>query len=198
MYSIGLVRFSHKKQFNLSKALEMFFAKHAPDIKHNKPKLVNNILADDKNFTKFAAFVDKSLKDGSLKGKPVRLNYSYEEAEMHRVKAEAEKKALNKEELLLWNLIKKYDDPTRLSKCTSFFNKKGMWFPPNNDLMVSRVGKNLPKLLFMINSGYFEELKSFLTGRTPEDQAAYNMYKIEQTAFGKHVLKFEHWKESNE
>ena len=108
MYNYGLVKFLQAKKlksnecinaFLKSEGVTEFTAKH-----HNR---VNSYI--EKHWTKFASFVDRGIKDGTLQGKAVKLNTYYDEQNEYRniVKNEYKEAKLTAEQQKILDKIRK-------------------------------------------------------------------------------------------
>jgi hypothetical protein len=161
MYNKGLERFLQAKKVSSQKAINAFLqSKEITDFTAKNHFKVNGYI--NANFEAFATFVDQSIKNGTLTGKAVKLNTSWEIQRQRSAAIGAEFHDCNADEIALYNDICKYDDCIHLSKTQSFFNKRGVLLPGNNHEAISRIGKLLPKLQFIINHSLFEEYKAFL------------------------------------
>lgn len=94
MYNYGLVKFLQAKKLKSKECINAFLesngvttfqAKH-----HNR---VNDYL--EKHWVKFASFVDRGIKDGTLKGKAIKLNTFYDEREEYFALVKNEFKEVN-------------------------------------------------------------------------------------------------------
>jgi hypothetical protein len=123
MYSYGLVKFLQAKKLKSAEAINSFLksegitnytAKH-----HHR---VNSYI--QKNWTKFATFIDKEIKNGNLKGSAVKLNHYYDEQREYKneVRNEFVNANLTVDQEMLLNYIKEYG----VGSVHSFLNKKGI------------------------------------------------------------------------
>lgn len=164
MLDRGLLSFLAAKNVKTNQAITMFLqSEEITGFTSRNHRQVNSYIQN--NWNKFATFIDKSIKSGKLNGTPVKLNYYYEEERQRREAAQIEYNAMPDDVKRLWKLITKYDDKAKLSKCASFFGKRGLFFPKNDDTATSAIARNLPKLMYMIESGYYEELIEHLTNQ---------------------------------
>lgn len=162
MYSKGLERFLQAKKVSSQQAINAFLqSKEITDFTAKNHFKVNGYI--NANFEAFATFVDQSIKNGTLKGKAVKLNTYWEAQRERSAMVGAEFHNCNKHEIALYNTIGKFDGLIHLSKTQSFFNKRGILLPGNNSEAISRIGKLLPKLQFIINHELFEEYQNHIT-----------------------------------
>ncbi len=153
MYNRGLEVFMHNKQLKSQDTINQFLQSEGiTEFTAKNHIRVNNYI--EKHWTKFASFVDSGIKSGKLKGKAVKLNHYFDEQREWKEKAKAERNLLTDEENKLYNIIRRFDDSW--GKVTSFFAKRGINLPKNNEGITKAV-KTQPKLITILNSEYYEE-----------------------------------------
>ena len=155
MYYRGLQRFMEYKHLKPKECIGKFLESQKVDFSHRNHRKVNKYISE--NWNRFATFVDKGLKSGELKGKDIKLNHYYDERKERKEMVNREYDNISDEVKDFFKVIKKHDDPMRLSKCSSFLGKKG-YNLPRNDEGVSLIKRVLPKLEYMIDSGYKDEI----------------------------------------
>jgi len=149
----GLEAFIHAKQLNAKKTISDF-------LESQNEKFCGIRKAEifiQNNWNKFASFVDKGLKAGTLTGRDVRLNYGYEEQAKRNALIREEEKMLTNDEFELYLLLKKKAPITVFSKASSFFNKRGFNIPANNNEATARALKCQPKLKFILEHDLYNE-----------------------------------------
>ena len=155
MYSIGLQSFMTAKKLKSKQVIDAFLKKQGViNFTSKNHHRVNSYI--DNNWLKFATFVDKGLKDGTLSGKPIKLNTYFDEQRKRQDAINAEFKSFSKEELTLINFLRKNDDFSNLSKTNSFFNKKGIYLPKGQEGF-SKAMCHLPKIQFILQHELYEE-----------------------------------------
>ncbi len=76
-YDYGLVRFIQAKKLKSTECINAFLKSEGiTDFTAKNHSRVNGYIK--KNWTKFASFCDRGIKDGALTGRPVKLNISYD------------------------------------------------------------------------------------------------------------------------
>jgi len=133
MYNYGLIKFLQAKKLKSNEAINAYLSyKEIIDFNAKNHNKVNDYL--DKNWSDFAQFIDKAIKDGLIKGERVRLNYHFEEQRNRHleVRKEFENENLSKDEEYLINL------KTHFSKVRSFICKKGLKVPPKDNNYTSK------------------------------------------------------------
>jgi hypothetical protein len=163
MYSYGLETFIQSKKLNSKEAINKFLEQEKiTEFTAKNHNRVNNYIQN--NWVKFATFIDKGIKSGLLKGKAIKLNYYFDEQREFKNNCKEEIKLITKEEMQLITLINKYDDLIHLSRTSSFFGRKNMKMPSNQEGF-SRKYKILPKIQFILNSKFKEEYICFLKNK---------------------------------
>jgi hypothetical protein len=162
MYSIGLEKFIQAKRLKSKEVINLFLEHESiTDFNANNHNKVNNYIQN--NWNKFATFVDKSIKNGIIRGERVKLNSYFDEQVEFRRKCKTEESTISNEEMKLINIIKNYDNIIQLNKCHSFLNKRNIKLPANQE-GCSRKYKILPKIKFILELGELkEELLKYLT-----------------------------------
>ena len=163
MYSYGLKIFAQAKKLDLRETISKFLEQEKiTKFTVNNHNKVNNYIQN--NWIKFATFVDKGIKSGLLKGKVIKLNTYFDEQREFKNNCKKEIKLITKEEMQLITLISKYDDLMHLSRTSSFFGRKNIKMPSNQEGF-SRKYKILPKIQFILNSDLKEEYINYLKNK---------------------------------
>ena len=161
MYSIGLQSFMTAKKLKSKQTIDAFLKEQGVTKFTSKNHYqVNNYI--ENNWLKFASFVDKGLKNGTLSGTPVKLNTYFDEQRQRKETINAEFKSFTKEELNLINLLKKYDCLSQMSKTHSFFNKRGIKLPSRSEDGVSKAMLQLPRIQWIIQHELYSEFVEYL------------------------------------
>lgn len=150
MYNTGIEVFLNLKKVNIREGVKAF-------IKHKgvKTNPYDNYEASayiQSNWEAFASFIDKSIKDGTLKGTAVKLNSYYQEQRQRNEMIRAQTKELNitKEEQRIFNRIKK-EGPGFLY---SFLMSNGVQ-PCKKDLtIISKTQQYLPLVRLALENNY--------------------------------------------
>lgn len=124
MYSYGLVKFLKAKKLKSNEAINAYLSyKLITDFNAKNHNRVNDYL--ESNWSNFAQFIDRAIKEGLISGERIRLNYHFEEQRNRHleVKQEFENESLSKDEEYLINLNSNF------SKVHSFICKKGFNVP---------------------------------------------------------------------
>jgi hypothetical protein len=151
MYYYGLVKFLQAKKLKSNECINAFLISEGiTDFTAKNHNRVNEYI--DKHWIKFAAFVDKSIKNGNIQGKAVKLNTYYDEkAEWLRlVKNEFEEVKLTKEESDLLGKIKNKG----VSHIQSFLHNKGVTGLGKDYSYKSKTLQWLPLVKKAIENGY--------------------------------------------
>ena len=124
MYNYGLVRFLSAKKLKSNQAINAYLVhKGITEFTAKNHNRVNDYL--ESNWSNFAQFIDRAIKEGLISGERIRLNYHFEEQRNRHleVKQEFENESLSKDEEYLINLNSNF------SKVHSFICKKGFNVP---------------------------------------------------------------------
>jgi hypothetical protein len=141
MYNIGLVRFIEAKSLKSKQCIDAFLKHQGVAFTSKNHNRVNDYI--DKNWNRFATFVDKGIRAGTLNGNPVKLNTYYAEQEERRniVASEFDNEELSGEEKWILTYIGKHgvgNVQSYLSKVQkqhspakdySYTSKKLQWLP---------------------------------------------------------------------
>lgn len=161
MYNRGLQSFINAKQLKPSQCINAFLRSEGiTDFNYKNHNKVNRYI--QKYWNKFANFIDKGIKNGTLKGKAVKLNTYYAEKRQYKQEAKEECSLLTKEEWALVKILKEHDDFTRLSKCHSFFNKRNIELPKPNSESLTRIVHHLPRIQFILNHRLYDEFIDYI------------------------------------
>lgn len=152
MYNRGIESFLQmKKVGNMKNAVQQFLDEQEIELftANNYVDASNYI---QRNWVKFASFIDQSIKNGKIKGKAVRLNYSYEEDRRRQkaVKAEFEAIKLSTEQQFLLDFVKE----NGAGKIQSFLAKKGHQTPAKDLNYTAKSLQWLPMINLAIEAGY--------------------------------------------
>lgn len=140
MYNYGLLRFLKAKQVKPSEAIHLFLQnENITDFKPKNHNRVNDYIQN--NWVKFSSFVDKSIKDGILKGKPVKLNtYFQEQHERNQVViGEFKSVTLTAQEKKIIML-----ENWQLGAVHSFFSKNNIDIPKRDESFTSKKLQKMP------------------------------------------------------
>jgi hypothetical protein len=141
MYNQGLIKFIQAKRlsstqcinsFLISEGITNFSAKN-----HNR---VNSYI--ETNWTKFASFVDKELKNGNLKGRAIKLNTYFDEQRERKEKVKDEYNSIElsiQQQQLLFRIRKE-----GIGFIQSFLMKNGIKPLPKDSSFTSKVLSWLP------------------------------------------------------
>ena len=123
MYNQGLAQFIQTKKLKANECINSFLkANEVTDFTAKNHNRVNGYI--EKNWTKFASFVDNGIKNGTLSGQRIKLNSYYQEQKerVNIVKGEFINLELTNEQKLIINHIK----VNGVSKIQSFLQKQGI------------------------------------------------------------------------
>lgn len=157
MFNYGLVKFLQAKKLKSNEAINAYLNhKGIVEFSAKNHNRVNDFL--EKNWSNFAQFIDKSIKDGTIKGERVRLNYHFEQQrDRHlEVKKEFENENLSKDEEFLLN------QTTFFSKIFSFINKKGFKTPAKNYDYTSKKLQSMPIIILLRENNLIQECVDFV------------------------------------
>jgi hypothetical protein len=167
MISRGITVFLHKKNVSLYTALSLYLQylgiTNVKMTNHNK---INKLI--DSDWTKFATFIDKSIKSGKIKGNDIKLNTYYDEQRQYKEQSKQMFNSLSDEERFVYTSLKKLDDYRHYSIQQSFFNKKGVKLPSNTDGL-TKIEQVLPRVVAITQSEYYEEFKEHLITLLKQD-----------------------------
>ena len=151
MYNYGLVKFLQAKKLKSNECINAFLtAEGITDFQAKHHHRVNDYI--ENNWTKFASFVDRGIKDGTLHGKPVKLNTYYDEMEEYNniVKNEFKEANLNQQQQELFDYIRRKG----VGKLMSFLMKKEV-VPTRKDLSFkSKTLRWMPLVNQAIENGF--------------------------------------------
>lgn len=82
MYNYGLVKFLQAKKLKSNECINAFLKSENCDFEAKHHNRVNTYI--EKHWVRFASFVDKGIKDGTLQGRAVKLNTYFDEAREYR------------------------------------------------------------------------------------------------------------------
>lgn len=145
----GVLAFISQKELNDFKTVKAYIKKLGLQIDPNSKKAANII---NKNFVSFASFCDKSIKEGTLEGKAVKLNTYYDERREYKQQAYKEYKEANltAEHEFLLSVIKK---DLGCSKLSSFLAKNGIEHVEMDKSKAARRLQYLPIINLVIENG---------------------------------------------
>lgn len=158
MYYYGLMKFMEYKKLHAKQCINAFLESEGiTEFNHKNGLKVSNHIAN--NWTKFASFVDRGLKNGTLNGQRVKLNTEYDRIAEHRRKTKEEFESLNlsDEEELLLDLV--YKEGKYRNQIHSFLNKLGLQPVKHNYDCHARKLRCLPLVKQAIEHGFMETLK---------------------------------------
>ena len=151
MYSTGLVKFLQAKKVRSNDAINSFLA--AEGVLHftaRHHRQVDSYL--QKNWTKFATFIDKEIRSGKLKGQAVKLNSYYDEQRERKevVAREFLQADLSADQKRLLAYIKEYGEGsvqlflikkgiTGLGKDHTYTSRKLQWLPLVNKALENEI-----------------------------------------------------------
>lgn len=149
MYSRGITTFLKAKHVNI-KAIDKFLEAEGISAFTSKNHMKSSAYIQ-KNWEKFATFIDKSIKNKTISGKAVKLNvyYSEQKARTERIKKELEN--IDEETKQYISYIKK----NGVSKIQSFLSKKGI-NPAGKDYSYISVLQWLPLIKQAIDNNFKE------------------------------------------
>lgn len=142
MYDYGIRTFCDRKDVSINDAVAKYLQyRNVTDFKPKQHEKVNNYI--NNNWNNFANFIDKSLKSGTIKGKPCKLNTYFGERREYNIKVSdefAKEKITDLENKILGRIKKEYGagflqsflmkkDIQPLSKDRSYFSKTLQWLP---------------------------------------------------------------------
>ena len=164
MLDRGIQMFVQKKQLKTKKVINMFL--QSEGITNFSFNTRRNRKANDyiqNNWEKFARFVDHGIKTNLFSGnpRPIRKGY-WDQVKEEKRKRKEEFAQYTAGETRFMNFLKRHDDWMRLSKCVSFCAKNDLRMPTQNYDAVSRAGKNLPKIRFLLGLECRKELIEYI------------------------------------
>lgn len=161
-YSFGLDNFLFTKKVNTQEAITKYLEyKGVVNFTYINTNRVQKLI--DTNWSEFATFIDKAIRNKELAGQPISASNGYWNRQRERSEViKSEVTTCTPEELQMYNVIKSYDDNKCLSRTASFLNKRDIKLPPNDKEAVSRICKILPKLKFILTLDCKEELINYL------------------------------------
>lgn len=152
-YNRGLISFCQRKSVNLKKAVSLF-------LEHYKIQGDNKDSIIQENWDKFANFVDKSIKNGTLKGEAISLA-----GDTYKIIAQEKKayyeimQSYSKEQLEFWNKVK--EEAPNYSTLSKFFILYNLYLPKNADSQ-TKLGKILPKFEALKDSNLLEVFMKYI------------------------------------
>lgn len=165
MYNYGLTSFLDAKHLNYKEAINAFL-KHqgVTEFTAKHRYKVNDYI--EENWVRFASFIDKSIKNGTLKGEAVKLNTYYAEQKERNaiVKAEFERANLSDDQKKLLKYIGLNFGPRGI---TSFLMKRGYGVPAKTRHYTSKTLQWLPVVDLSIELGI--DVDALLTGTSTKN-----------------------------
>jgi hypothetical protein len=151
MYSYGLVQFLQAKKLKSNECINAFLkSENVSEFTAKNHNRVNIYI--EKHWNKFASFVDRGIKNGDLKGKPVKLNHHFDEQRERneRIKKEFQDVNLNSEQQRIINEIKKdgvgkfqsammKEGINPVGKDYAFESKTLQWLPLVNQIIENNI-----------------------------------------------------------
>ena len=111
----------------------------------------------DRNFVKFATFVDKKIKSGELQGNDAPLNKEmWDESKREKAEYDAEMATFTTEQRQFYGRFKKVGDST----LNQFFGKKEIKRPLQTESK-TKLGKLIPVFDYLKDNGLFEEFMNY-------------------------------------
>ena len=136
MINHGITSFLYMKKVKEKEGIKAFLTHQQVNVGINRHNEVNDYIQS--NWSKFASFIDNSIKNGTLKGKAVKLNTHFDEERQRVNQIIAEKKAAKltaQEDRILRKISKngigilKGYHAGGLKKDYSFTSKNMQWLP---------------------------------------------------------------------
>jgi len=148
MYNYGLTKFLQAKNLKSNQAINAFLKSEGCDFTAKNHNRVNNYLQS--NWNKWATFVDKGLKDGTLSGTSKKLNHYFDEEKERRERVNKEFKEidLTPEQMKVFDFMKEHG----VGKIQSILMKSGFSAPGKNYEYESRKLQWLPLVNKVIES----------------------------------------------
>ena len=150
MYNIGLDNFLRAKQLKSKATIDSFLlSQNITSFTSKNHNRVNNYIQN--NWIKFASFVDKGLKSGTLEGKAVKLNTYYDEQREYNNQRKTEINTLSSELIKFSHIVKKYDSIRNLSHMRTFCMNNNIPLPRRLEEGNSHLYKSSPILNEILN-----------------------------------------------
>lgn len=156
MIDRGIVVFLNKKSVNIHDGIQAYYKYKEKKLNFRYSGNINKFIGN--NWVNFATFIDKSIKDGSLKGKAVRLDYYHEEQREYKrkVKEEFERENLTPLEKKLVDKVRKIG----IGFISSFLMKNGFGTFGKDTSFHSKTLQWLPLIRYAIKNGIEEHLNT--------------------------------------
>jgi hypothetical protein len=155
IYSYGLISFCERKQINIKETVDLFITTYNLTGTAGKQDII------DKNWKKFAAFVNEKLLKKEIKGVNVSTSNGSEEEKSLRIQLF---KQYPIELRIWWDIVKSKAEwaTTQQTLFQRFFHVYNLGVPPKkDDGHQLNIGKNIPRFEAIRDNHLMEEFKNF-------------------------------------
>ena len=166
MISYGLMRFIQEKNLNSKKAINSYL-QHKGITEFTAKNSTRASQYIQRNWHSWASFIDRSIKNGSLEGKAVKLNHYYDEQEKRKQEQLADLNDIDKDILeFAWNVVRLSkslgDTQNKLSNVQRFIAVHEIKLPNVNKEGIHPIKRWEPKFKTLIELGYKHKLINYL------------------------------------